>query len=200
MPVPRAGLSPAALVELALAVVDSDGPAGLTLTAVAGRAGVATPALYKHVRNLAELHQLVTVRVLAELTDRLTDAALGRSGDEAVRALARAFRSYVTDHPGRYAVIVAAPRAESAAGAAADRMLDVFLAVLRGYDLHGADAIHAARALRSACHGFAVLQTAGGFGLPQSLDVSFELMITMLIHGLPLAAGVDARPVSGAPD
>lgn len=39
---PRAGLSPEAVVDAAVAVVDAGGPGALTLAAVAGRAGVAT--------------------------------------------------------------------------------------------------------------------------------------------------------------
>ena len=52
---PRAGLSPRVVVDLALEVVDDGGPSGwadLGLSAVAHRAGVAVPSLYKHVDGL----------------------------------------------------------------------------------------------------------------------------------------------------
>lgn len=182
---PRAGLSPDAVVDAAIAVVDAEGPGALTLAAVAGRAGVATPSLYKHVRNLAQLRQLVTLRVLEELTERLGEAALGRSGDDAVRAVMRAYRSYVVEHPGRYASMEQAAEVEARVAAAADRLLGVVLAVLRGYDLEGADLIHAARCLRAAVHGFAVLEASGGFGLPEDLEVSYERLIGMVAGGLP---------------
>jgi AcrR family transcriptional regulator len=197
--VPRAKLSPDAIVDIALSIVDTGGLASLTVTAVAEQAGVATPALYKHMRNLTELNQLVTLRVLEELTGRLTQSALGRSKDEALHALAQTFRAYVSEHPHRYATVVQAPQPDSRLSTAAGRMLDVFLAVLRGYGLEGANAIHAARALRSACHGFAVLQITGGFGLPENLDVSYDLLIQMLINGLPLARHIDTSFSSRVP-
>lgn len=181
---PRAGLSPDGVVDAALEIVDAEGAAALTLSAVAAAAGVATPSLYKHLRNLAELRELVTLRVLEELADRLGEAAMGRSGDDAVRAVMRAYRSYVVEHPGRYAAMEQAPTTEPRLTAAADRLLDVVLAVLRGYELDGPELIHAARCLRSAVHGFAVLEASAGFGLPESLEESYELLIRMVIGGL----------------
>ncbi|WP_433466779.1 TetR-like C-terminal domain-containing protein [Spirillospora sp. CA-128828] len=183
---PRAGLSPDAVVDAAVAVVDAGGPGALTLAAVAGRAGVATPSLYKHVRNLAELRHLVTARVLEELAGRLGEAALGRSGDDAVRALMYAYRSYVVEHPDRYGAMeqTSAQDDSTARDAAAERILNILYGALRGYALEGPELVHAARCLRSAVHGFAVLEAAGGFGLPADLEASYELLITMVIGGL----------------
>lgn len=172
------------MVEIALRIVDEEGPAGLTLSAVAGRAGVATPSLYKHVGSLAELRERVTLRVAEELTARLADAVLGRSGDDALRSLMHAYRRYVVDHPGRYRAMSQSPPAAPDVKAVSDRLLAVILAVLRGYGFSGTTAIHAARALRSAAHGFAALEAADGFGLPEDLNVSYELLIQILITGL----------------
>ena len=55
--------------------------------------------------------------------------------------------------------------------------------VLVGYELRGDDAIDAIRALRSALHGFVMLETAGGFGLPVDVDRSFD----RLVRGLTTA-------------
>ena len=181
---PRAGLSPAAVVDAATDVVDEDGPAALTLAAVAGRTGVATPSLYKHVPSLAELRRLVALRVLEELAEVLRTAVLGRSGDDAATELMLAYRRYATEHPGRYAVLPQTPQADPDLAAAGARVVDAFLAVLRGYRLEGSAAIHATRSLRAAVHGFAALQIAGGFGLSEDLDTSYQRLIGLLIAGL----------------
>lgn len=178
----RAALSAGAVVDIALAIVDEEGPAALTLAAVAGRAGVAAPSLYKHVRSLATLRELLSERILDEISDQLSGAVLGRSGDEAVRALLDAWRSYVVRHPHRYASVIQVPTPATAE--AGGRLVDILLATLRAYGLAGSDAIHAARCLRAAAHGFGVLEAAGGFGLPEKLDDSYELLIHMVIAGL----------------
>ncbi|HEX6342540.1 TetR/AcrR family transcriptional regulator [Umezawaea sp.] len=178
----RAALSADAVVDVALRLVDEEGPAALTLAAVASRAGVATPSLYKHVRNLAELRALVSVRVMDELAERTGRAVLGRSADEAIRALMLAWRAYVVAHPHRYSAVVQA--AEPMVAQAGDRLVAIVLAALRAYGLEDSDAIHAARCLRAAAHGFAVLEAENGFQLPEELDESYDLLIRMVIAGL----------------
>ncbi|NUR83444.1 MAG: TetR/AcrR family transcriptional regulator [Nonomuraea sp.] len=179
---PRAALSKEAVVELAVCEVDEGGPDALTLSAVAARAGVATPSLYKHVRNLAELRELLSVRITDEISDELGRAVLGRSGEDAVGALMDAWRSYVTRHPHRYAVVIQQPH--PAMRTAGDRLVGIMLAALRGFGLDDPGSIHAARCLRAAAHGFAVLESAGAFGLPEKLDESYDLLKHMIVAGL----------------
>ena len=51
--------------------------------------------------------------------------------------------------------------------------------MLEAFNLHGEDALHAARGLRSLAHGFATLEAAGGFGLPLDCDESFRHLVAM---------------------
>lgn len=182
---PRAALSQDAVVDLALRIVDEEGPAALTLSAVAGRAGVATPSLYKHVRNLAELRVLVSGRVLGELTEITSEAVLGRSGDEALRALMDGWRAYAARHPHRYSSLIQAPQPETAE--VGDRLVGIMFAALRAYELEGSAAIHAVRCLRAAMHGFATLEAAGAFRLAEDVDESHALLEHMVIAGLRAA-------------
>jgi AcrR family transcriptional regulator len=182
---PRAGLSTAAVVEAALAVVDEGGDAALTLAAVAQRTGVATPSLYKHVAGLGELRSLLGARVIEDMTECFTRAVLGRSGDDAVVALMHAYRTYVNEHPSRYAVAPLDPLHDPALAVVGRKLLDVVWGALRSYGLSPADAVHAARALRAVAHGFASLEVGGGFGLPEDLDQSYDRLIVAVLSGIP---------------
>src|SRR5262245_55124411 len=91
----RAGLSPDKVVAIALSTLDQEGPDGLTLARVAERAGVATPSLYKHVGGLPDLRLRIARTVLGELAAASQAAVVGVARDDAVRALMRAYRSYV---------------------------------------------------------------------------------------------------------
>ena len=181
---PRAGLSTASVVDTALEIVDEGGADALTLAAVAGRRGVAAPSLYKHVDGLGHLRSLVGIRVLDEMTERFTATAVGRAGDDALAALLREYRAYVLERPARYAAMPADPLDDPALAAAGTRLLDVILAVLRGYGLEGSEAIHATRCARALAHGFASLEAAGGFGLPEGLDETYERLIRMFLATL----------------
>jgi AcrR family transcriptional regulator len=187
---PRAGLSAAAVTDVAIGIIDAEGLDALTLTAVAKQAGVAVPSLYKHVRSLADLRDHVAARLVDELREQLTAAVMGRSLDEAIRALMRAYRDYALSYPNRYAVLPQAPPGNPELAAAAGRLLEVIVALLRGYGLEGEHIIHAARCLRAMAHGFASLQVAGGFGLPEDLGTSYEYAIGMVIDGIGTMASV----------
>jgi AcrR family transcriptional regulator len=178
---PRAGLSTDSVVAAAIEVVDEQGPAALTLAAVANRTGVAAPSLYKHVRNLEALQQKVSARVTAELAQTLSTAVAGRSGEEALRCVAHAYRDYALAHPGRYPLTQRVPDAKDPDHVAAGELaVQAVFAALRGYGLAGDEAIHATRAARSALHGFVSLEIDGGFGLPQDVGRSFERLVSAL--------------------
>ena len=173
------------LVDAAARLADDVGLGSVSLSALAQQFGVSQPSMYKHVGSLDGLRRLLAVRATAELGDALGDAAIGRSGRDALAAIAHAYRRFAAEHPGRYEATVRAPDPEDDEHAAAThRVLQIVLAVLRGYDLEGDDAIDAARMLRSALHGFAALEAAGGFGLPRDVDRSFERMVTALDRAL----------------
>jgi dethiobiotin synthetase len=53
-------------------------------------------------------------------------------------------------------------------------------AVLKGYQIEGADMIDAVRMMRAALHGFVSIETAGGFGIPQSVDATFARLVDTL--------------------
>ncbi|MFE3001899.1 WHG domain-containing protein [Nocardia sp. NPDC059246] len=182
---PRAGLSTTAVVDIAVAVVDAGGPRALTLAAVATRADVATPSLYKHVKNLDELVDLVGLRVLEELTERATSSVIGLGGPEAVGALLRAYRDYAVQHPCRYAMMPQSMRETPAWDTASRRLMDSILAVLAGCGVTGADAVHLTRCIRAAGHGFATLESQGGFQLAEDIETSFATLTRMVLSALP---------------
>ncbi|GAB2835687.1 TetR/AcrR family transcriptional regulator [Lentzea nigeriaca] len=181
---PRPGLTTAKVVDAALELVDEQGVEGLTLAAVAARTGVATPSLYKHVANLQTLRGHVGVRVLEDMTDWFTKAVLGLSGDEAVAALMHAYRAYAAEHPNRYGAVPMDPLHDELQKAAGTKLIEVMLATLRSYGLEGSDAIHATRRLRVIVHGFASIESGGGFGLPEGLDDTYDQLVRMYLTDL----------------
>jgi AcrR family transcriptional regulator len=184
--VPRAGLSSADVVAAAAALADEAGCQELTMGLLAERLGVRTPSLYKHVRDLADLRHRVAALAMAELGEAIRDALQGRSGLDALTALVTATRSYVTDHPGRYATTIGveATGRDDPLFAASARVIGSFAAVLRGYGISEGDMDHAMRTLRCTIHGFAVLQAAGGFQWSADPEETVSWMIGFMDRGL----------------
>jgi AcrR family transcriptional regulator len=192
--VPRAGLSRDAVVAAALDLVDAGGAAGfdrLTLARVAERTGVAVPSLYKHVNGLDDLRRGVALGAVRALHDVITREAVGRAGPEALRAVARGIRSFASEHPGWYAAVQVTPAlgADDRLTEAASSTVEAIAAVLRGFDLPEARTVDAVRLVRSAVHGFVVLEQGGGFGLPDDLDQSFDVLVAATVAGVEHLAG-----------
>jgi AcrR family transcriptional regulator len=180
----RAGLDSDRVVRAAADLADAEGLDRLTLAALAQRLGVRSPSLYAHVGGLADLRLRLAIDACHGLRDALAAAALGRSGGDALRSVADAYRAWARAHPGRYATIAHGFADDPEATAAAEGVVEILFAVMRGYGLEGEDAVHAVRAVRSAVHGFIALEERGGFQIPVDLGESWERMIAMLDRGL----------------
>jgi AcrR family transcriptional regulator len=179
--VPRAGLNTRIVVEEAARIADEVGLDRLTLAMIAQRLGVALPSLYKHVRGLDALLQKLSALATAEVAADLSAAAAGRARGDAVRAVAAAYRDYAHRHPGRYPATQRVPDPDDPEHVAAgERAVGTIFAVLVGYGLAGDDAVDATRVLRSALHGFVVLEGGGGFGLPRDVDRSFDRLVNAM--------------------
>ncbi|HEX6449698.1 MAG TPA: WHG domain-containing protein [Trebonia sp.] len=178
---PRAGLTRERVIEQAAAVADEAGLEHLTLAAVARRCGISLPGLYKHVDGLEDVKRDIGLRAVRELTGMLAAAAAGVSGHEALTEFARAYRAYARLHPGYYSAILHAPPPDDDEyEAAAANAVTVVAAALKGYRLEGEALIHAVRILRAAFHGIVSLETAGGFGLPESVDDTYAHLVDAL--------------------
>lgn len=187
---PRAGLNAERVVARAAELADRDGLGELSLAALADQLGVRVPSLYRHVGGLPDLRRRVALEGLRGLDRVVGDAVAGRSGGDALRAFADAYRAYARAHPGRYAASLRAPSPDDAQQAeVVAHLAGLVLAVLAGYGLPEWEVVHAARGVRSALHGFVSLEAAVVFALPVDVDVSFARLLDVLDAGLVSAGG-----------
>ncbi|CAA9339467.1 MAG: hypothetical protein AVDCRST_MAG34-713 [uncultured Nocardioidaceae bacterium] len=182
---PRAGLTEDRVVVEAERIADEVGLRRFTLAGLADRLGVRQPSLYKHITGMDGLQRSIAIRAKRELAEVLGRATVGRARADAVRALCRAYRSWALAHPGRYAATVRAPEAADAEDLeAASAASEVVFGVLEGFGLSGDDAVDATRAIRAALHGFHVLETGAGFGLPRDVERSFDRLVDGLVAAI----------------
>jgi len=184
-PAARRPLDADRVIAAASKIADTEGLDKLTLTRVADTLGVRQPALYRHVEGYDDLLRSLSLRGREILAQRLADAAVGLSGDDAVAAVGHAWRKMVRDHPGIYAATDRYPCAgDTELEGAVERVLSVLGQVLRGYDLTDEDRVHAARTLRSAFHGFSHLESGDGHPLPHDPEDTFDHMVQLLCAGV----------------
>ncbi len=175
---PRAGLTPEAILDAASRIADADGLPSVTLARLAADLGVRPPSLYKHLDGLDAIRHGLSLRGLQEATRRCQRATMGKARDEALFAFAHAYWTFAREHPGLYAASVrAAKPGENDIAAAGEALIGVVLAVLAGYGVKGDDALHATRGLRAIIHGFVSLDAMGAFRLKLDLAESFDRLL-----------------------
>ncbi len=100
----------------------------------------------------------------------------------------QAFRNFVKEYPGLYMSTLRSSATQQVQDPnlkrEEERTMSIGLAIMASLGLQGEDAIHGLRAFRSMVHGFATLEIAGGFGLPQDCDESFRRLVSALVAGL----------------
>jgi AcrR family transcriptional regulator len=90
------------VVAEALAVIAQDGAQALTMRGLAARLGVAPGAVYHHVRNKQQLHDLVLDGVLTEVDVHLDPA---QPWTDQLKLLAHRLRTVLEAHPGVAAIL-----------------------------------------------------------------------------------------------
>lgn len=178
-------LDEARVVATALEVLEVDGIDHLTMATVARRLDVTQPALYRHVGTFDEMLGRIAVVGRRRIADGLRDAAVGRSRDDAVRAVAAAWRAVALADPNLYMATdrVAVAGDEANERAAAD-IVTVLTRVTESYGLEAPESERAAWALRSALHGFADLEVRRGYPSTLEIDETFERLVSLLVAGL----------------
>ncbi|HZY41905.1 MAG TPA: WHG domain-containing protein [Anaerolineae bacterium] len=188
-PQPRtARLDTATVVLTAAELIEAEGLEALTMGRLAKQLEVQTPSLYNHIDGLPGLYRELALMSTHDLGERMGNAAIGKSGSDAVLAVAKTYRTYVKDHYGLYMTGLRSSGKQTPVDVelqvAQERVVQIALAVVGSFGLQGEAALHAVRGLRSIVHGFATLEVAGGFGLPLDCDESFRRLINLFAHSL----------------
>ena len=154
------------ILDVAEALLESEGPAALTMRRVAVEMGIRAPSLYKHVANKEDIEAGLQERAL-----RVLAAALAPAGADLL-AIMVAYRRWALAHPGLYELATRHPLrrdvipAEVEAAAAAP-----VVAAARGEE-------HRARALWALAHGLVDLELAGRFPPDADLDETWRAALT----------------------
>lgn len=184
-PRPKVGLDLVTILEAAGEIADQHGTVEVTLANLAKKLNIRPPSLYNHFDGLSGLRKELAIYGLNQLYGELAQAAIGVSGDKAVIALSKAYVQFARRHRGLYEATLLAPDPEDEevqqAGA---KIVELTIRVLQAYELHGNQAIHAVRGLRSILHGFSSLEQRGGFKMELAADESLIIIIRAFLAGM----------------
>ncbi len=181
----RTRLNRETVIDMAAVIADTESLDNVTLSRIALDAGVKQPALYKHVSGIEDLWTQLSLRARHLLAESLTTALQEFTREEAVVAVAHAWRTFVQEHPGLYSATDRVPSiGDPDIELSLAQVVHALTRALDGYKLSDAQRAHCARTLRSALHGFCVLEKDNGHPEPYALDNSLKQLIEVFCRGI----------------
>ena len=179
-------MSKRSIIDTAIRIADAKGLANVTLKELAAELGVKSPSLYKHIPGgLRELYEEIMVYSWRSIDHEIMRSAVGKSKDDAIKAMCHAFRNFAVQHPGAFEVLQWHNSYASDLNKQATKGIIASLdQVLEAYHMTEEQKLHILRFLRGFVQGFSTIETHSGFGDPVSIDDSFEFAIEIIINGI----------------
>ena len=187
MPTP-AKTSLAELVSIARGLVETTGPDALTLGALAGKAGIKPPSLYKHFADRAAVLKSVEIEVLHALEAYLRAMTQGETPKARLMNMARAYRAWGKAKPNRYRAIYSGDAFNDAEILAACQFsAQPLFEELRAAGVAEARMLPLSRTLVAFMHGFTLMEIGNAFNLGGSVDEAFESSLETILREVECA-------------
>jgi len=182
----RKGLTKESITDAAFGLIEDKGLGAFSLRTLAASLDVQVSSLYNHISGQNDLLTEVGIRAVDLLTELEENAIAEKTGDEALFALADAYRLFAKTHPELYRIIMGVhilhlPVLETEI----KKIVAPILTVLSGYGLPEQRQMHYQRILRSMMHGFFAHEYTGGFTYAQiDRETSYRLAIQCIAGAL----------------
>lgn len=159
-----------AVLAASLAVADDVGVDRITMQAVAKRLGVTPMALYRHVKDKADLLDGVVERLLEEIPVPDPDLA----PEEQLAVMGQGVRAVARRHPSVFPLLLQLPATTPVARRSRDRIVELLGELGVGDD----DVRQAERLVSTIILGFAASEAAGRFGrhTRKELDADYAVI------------------------
>jgi AcrR family transcriptional regulator len=179
----KRGLNSQTILNAAAELAEEKGLDNVSLLQVAEKLGVKSPSLYNHLSGLQELSSGIAKLAISRLEDTIRSAAVGRSKDESLMAIASAYRKFAKENSELYKAILRFPDYnDSSVQEAGHAVVRILYQVMEPYRYSKEETIHFVRGFRSALHGFVSLEEAGFFQSTEvDVDESYEQLVSRLI-------------------
>lgn len=178
----KKGLTKDSIVETAIALIEENGLSDFSLRNLASSLGIQVSSLYNHIAGQNDLLAEVGFCAVNMLTAHEEEAIQGKSKDEALFALADAYRLFAKEHTELYRIIMGVHTLDiPVLEKASEKIVQPILRVISDYGITGDMQIHYQRLLRSVMHGFFAHENVGGFSVSLAdRDESYKIAIACI--------------------
>lgn len=187
----KKGLTKEIIIKAAMSQIEENGLASFSLRNLASSLKIQVSSLYNHIQGQNELLAEVGLRAVDMLTELEEKAIIGKQKEEALFALADAYRMFAKEHTELYRIIMGVHTLNiPVLEVAAEKIAKPILRVISDYEIEADMKIHYQRVLRSVMHGFFAHENSGGFSSSSvNKDVSYQLAIDCIATQLNVNKG-----------
>lgn len=174
-----------AVIQAASDIADSEGLSKVSLKVVAERLNIRTPSLYNHIASLNDLLREVAHNGMRTMNDKMTQAAVGNSGDMAIKSISIAYLNYIITHPGIYEIIQWAHwHSNSETEAIFDYYKSLIKKLVLSYNFKTQKIDEILSLLMSLLHGYSSLELGKALINPEEVIKALTNSIDIVLLGL----------------
>lgn len=162
-------ISKAIVIQTASDLADEQGMSAVSLKAVAEKLEIRTPSLYNHINSLEDLYQEIAYIGMEQINEQLTRAAIGKTKEDALRAISVTYFQAVIDHPGVYEIIQWATwHANDEIRKIFEQYQEILLIILRTFEFNEKDFTDILNLITGLLHGYTTMQLGYALKNPES--------------------------------
>ena len=174
-----------AVIQVASDIADEKGLNNVSLKAVAENLHIRTPSLYNHVESLDSLLRTMAHKGMRVMNDRMSKAAIGKSGDSAIKSVCIEYLNFMIEHPGVYETIQWATWHGNEETAEIFKNYTTLLTTLiRSCNLKSPQIDDILNLLAGVLHGYTTLQLRNAFTKPDETRNSLCNAVDTVLLGI----------------
>lgn len=163
-------VSKSLVIETASKIADEQGLNNLSLKAVAEKLNVRTPSLYNHIESLDDLLREVAHKGMRSMNEQMAQAAIGKSGDIALKGVSVEYLNFIIEHPGMYETIQWATwHGTNETAQIFENYIKILSTIISSYSFPSKCTDEILNLFTGFLHGFTTLQVRYAFSDPQKV-------------------------------
>lgn len=180
-----------AVIQAASEIADEKGLHNLSLKVVAEKLGIRTPSLYNHISSLEELLRAVAHNGMRQMNERMTQAAIGKAGTVAIKAVSVEYLNYMIEHSGVYETIQWVTwNGTEETSSLFNEFSSLLVTLIKSCNFNEANTNEIMNMLIGLIHGYTTLQLRYAFDEPDKVRHSLCDALDTLLSGIQIRDGV----------
>lgn len=175
----------AAVIQAASDIADKDGLNNVSLKVVAERLNIRTPSLYNHIDSLEDLLREIAHSGMRAMNESMTQAAIGKTGDAAIKSVGIEYLNYMIKHSGVYETIQWATwHGNEETGEIFGNYLSLLTTLIHSCGFNSDSTNEILNIITGFLHGYTTLQLRYAFSEPDRVRNELNTALDTLLAGV----------------